>query len=426
MNSLIQACEHDKITIENHDEDDIQKIVSKLNHADEYKYLNIKEKEFNGELSLQASYYIGYKWFDKDNYINISQKKYDFKQIDFLKIFMECFSHPIVSQKMNKSYKIFFDEPLIEIKDQKDEITPFLILHFLQIVKSIVKKGLKKGYVKVTQNLTSKIKGKILVNQTIKQNHFRNRIDKTVCNYQIFTINSLENQILKTALMQCGRYLAGIEDKNIIKILKQNITAFELINTKEVFDSDFRKIKHSPFYKEYKEALNLAKMIFKRFGFSLNQNNSSIRNKIPPYYIHMPELFERYVEVQLLNSGYEIIDGNNSGKIAQWSMRPDFLLPSHKMIIDAKYKFWFGAGRNGLDTENNEYKQDFMQLSLYGRDTIIRKKLGVEDADSDVELLFIYPKSSDKPKELKISDAIEFEKFYKIKKLAILVPYKDT
>jgi len=416
---LIDVEEHKEITTFNEKDK-----LDTFNKANNQEYLDIKYQKFQEKWSLRAGYYIGYRWFDTNqSYIHISQKSHNSKKADYLKMFMECLSHPIVSKKMDKSYKIFFDEPLIEIQDEKDEITPFLIIHFLQIVKMIEKKGLKKGYIKVTQNLTSKIKGKILVNQTIKQNHFRNRIDKTVCNYQIFTINCLENQILKTALMQCGKYLAGVIDDDIIKILKQNITAFEQVDEKEIFDSDFSKIKHSPFYKEYKEALNLAKMIFKRFGFTLDNNDiSNVSNKVPPYYINMPELFERYVELKLLESGYHVEDGNNNGQMAQWQMRPDFLLTDKKIIADAKYKFWFDKGKNQKGKENSEYKDDYMQLSLYGRDNIVRGKLELTD-NQEAKLVFLYPIPNDEIDTTFLN--FESKKFSNIYKIGIGIPSKS-
>jgi len=425
--------------------------LKKLERADEHKYLSVSRsneeilkdhfQDTNKKQQPRAGYFIGCRWFEKEKntFLRVSPK---IKQIDnkifvadYMKMFSECLKDPVVSATIMKNpdklYKIFFDEPSIEIPDVKNEITPFLILHFLQLVKNITKKGLKKGYIKVTENLTSKIKGKILVNQTIKQNHFRNRLEKTVCNYQIFTINCIENQIIKTALMQCSKHLNGIQNNNISKMLRQNITAFELVDSKEVFDSDFSKIKHSPFYKEYKEALKLSQMIFKRFGFSLNSTSSSTTvNKIPPYYINMPELFERYVEVKLREQYPDLIDGNKEA-VAMWGMKPDFLLPSKKMIIDAKYKYWFEGGKSGQNKENSEYKADYMQLSLYGRDLKVRSTLGLEsdDIDSEIDLLFIYPifdniNSLDLDKASDEVDMIDSHKFNRVKRLGLHIPNK--
>jgi 5-methylcytosine-specific restriction enzyme subunit McrC len=233
----------------------------------------------------------------------------------------------------------------------------------------------------------------------------------------------MENQILKTALMKCSKYLFGIQDDTLSKILRQNISAFELVEQREVFNSYFLNIKHSPFYTEYKEALNLAQMIFKRFGFALNESPSSTQlNKIPPYYINMPELFERYTEVKLRQNGYDIIDGNKTNT-AHWQMKPDFLLPSKKMIIDAKYKYWYESGKNEQDSENNEYKEDYMQLSLYGRDMKVRKSLGLQqDDDWEVDLIFIYP-SFNASENLNLEQSQKSQKFNKISKIGLKIPF---
>ena len=435
---IFNANEHDESTIDMHEDfaseinrDYIKK--KRLKAKQDFKYLGINSSDRydtqTGEFKdsvLRANYFIGYRWFkENESYVHVNQKVHNNHQADFMKMFLTCLKDSVVSKTItdspDKLYKIFFNDPMIEIEDEKDEITPFLILHFLELVKNITRKGLKKGYIRVTENLTSKIKGKILINQTIKQNHLKNRLDKTVCNHQIFTINCLENQIIKTALMQCGKYLQNIKDETIYKTLRQNISAFELVDTKDVFSSDFSKIKHSPFYKEYKEALSLAKMIFKRFGFALNNSSTNTQiNKIPPYYINMPELFERYAEVKLREAGYDIIDGNNVGKIAHWQMKPDFLLPSEKMIIDAKYKYWFEKGK-----ENSEYKDDYMQLSLYGRDKLIRRKIELV-ANNEAELLFIYPKLVDDITNAKIDldEKEESKIFNNICKIGLQIPSK--
>lgn len=232
------------------------------------------------------------------------------------------------------------------------------------------------------------MKGKILVNQTIKQNHFQNRLDKTVCSHQVFTVNCIENRILKTALLQCSRYLFGMGSE-VEKLLKLNLSAFESVESKVVSANDFRKIKHSPFYKEYRHALDLAQMIFKRFGFTLSSSKDTYQQKIPPFYIDMPELFERYVEIKLreqyknkLQAGY----GRKNGNSYVWGLRPDFIVKDEKLIIDAKYKYWFD-----VESEDNKFKDDFQQLSLYGRVNQIRDDIGLSD-NEEAGLLFIYPK----------------------------------
>ncbi|MDF1878111.1 hypothetical protein JHD46_00500 [Sulfurimonas sp. SAG-AH-194-C20] len=399
--------------------------LSKLSKEPNKKYLGLSKKYDygNDKICVKPYYYIGYRWFDekKEECIRISPKKSkDGKQADYLKMFLTCLKDPIVSKKMNDCYGIKFNEKWIEIEENEDEITPLIILQFLKVVHNISKKGLKKGYTKITENLTSKIKGKILVNQTIKQNHFKNRLDKTICNHQIFTIDCIENQILKTALFQCSRNLQNINNDDITKLLKFNLNSFELVNTKEIFKSDFSKIKYSPFYKDYKEALILAQMIFKRFGFTLNSSKKDEKIKIPPFYIDMPKLFERYVEVKLREVYPEILDGNTLDIDLKFKMRPDFLLASQNMIIDAKYKYWFY--KNNI---NDDFKDDFQQLSLYGRESNIRQYINLGDSNREANILFIYPEKSAEEYVNNIYKN-KVDGFNNIYKLGIKIPSKES
>ena len=403
MNYLIDNKEHSEITE--------CSLFEKFPNEPKLEYLGIHKVFENDKVILKSFYYIGYLWLD-DEVIHIKPKENKGKKIDYLSMFLECLNDSEVSKHLDETYKIYFEKKWIPIKEKEDIITPLIILHFLKILHSITKKGLKKGYIKVTNNLTSKIKGRINISQTIKHNHTKNRLDKTICNYEIFSIDCIENRILKSALLQCSKYL-NFQNDNIIKLLKQNLNAFELVTPKEIFPSDFDKVKISPFYQEYKEALNLAKMIFKRFGFSLNSYDKNIEYKIPPFVINMPELFERYVEVKLrkqysddLIAGYSQKNGNSY----IWGLRPDFLVKNQKTIIDAKYKYWFADITSDL-------KEDYQQLSLYSRVKQIRNIIGV-DENEIAKIVFVYP-TIDEEKEEKDNN------FCNIIKKSITIPLSN-
>jgi len=431
----IELSEHEKklCSLDNKILDDFDNAYNNKNQKHKYLGLHRIFPNSIGEnatepKNLEAYYYIGYRWLDskEKSYIRISPKthtnihKKDIKA-DYLTMFLTCLSDPIVSQKLDETYKIFFNEKWIKIEqEENDEITPLLILHFLKVVQKISQKGLKKGYVKITENLTSKIKGKILINQTIRKNHLKNRFDRTVCTHQIYTMNCLENQIIKTALKQCSRHLKIDANNDLIKLLKQNLNTFELIDTKEVFNNDFSTIKHSAFYKDYKDALMLAQMIFKQLGFTLDGQCSGKKYKIPPYYIDMPELFERYVEVQLrkeyndnLLPGYSYKFGNSY----EWKLRPDFIIKNGQKIIDAKYKYWI------LDNKSDSRKDDYQQLSLYGRSKQIRDKIGLGRGNDIAELIFIFPKYNENGDAGKIGDKEADTHFINIFDQAIQIPF---
>jgi len=354
-------------------------------------------------------------------FIKVTPKEHQNKYFaDYLTMFLECLNEPTVSKHLTETYKIFPEQELIEIDREDDLITPFLVIHYIKILEKIVKKGLKKGYIRETKNLTSKIKGKILVNKTFMNNHMKNRVDKTYCDYQNYTINCLENQILKTALEQSLKYLSIVKNELIGNIIKKNLNAFELVETKEVFESDFIKIKNSPFYCEYKDAISLARLIFKILGYSLQANIVTGKVKIPPFYINMPELFERFVEVKLrekfnndLICGYNSFDLEHNSYV--WGLRPDFIVKNNNMIIDAKYKYWFGF------YDNDYLKNDYQQLSLYGRILDLKNDISPKEKQ-EPKLFFIYPNL--------ITNEIDFENlesnkdFYNIYKLGLKIPYK--
>lgn len=105
------------------------------------KYLGLHQEK--NESNLKSHYYIGYRWLDDahKDYIHVSPKEnQDGEQADYLKMFVCCLKDPMVSKHLDETYKIFFDEKWIDIEENKDEITPFLVLQFLHIVKDISKK----------------------------------------------------------------------------------------------------------------------------------------------------------------------------------------------------------------------------------------------------------------------------------------------
>ncbi len=425
MISII-AKENQKIVIDEH----IKSTISNFNEIILTKektpeILGLHFEKDNNELILKSSYYIGYIWLESGkSFINITPKKTKNNRVaDFVKMFSDCINDSYVATHLDETYKIFTQQPKIEIDKNKDIITPFIILNFINILYKITKQGLKKGYRRETKNLSSKVKGRILINQTIKSNHFKNKLEKTACDYQKYTTNCLENQILKSALTQSLKYLNFTDNKLIISKIKNISNSFKFVDTKEVFAKDFTKIKLSSFFFDYKEALNLAKLIFNQLGYSLQTKRDEEKIKIPPFYINMPELFERYVEVQLRKtyfdnviSGYSKTSRDKNSYI--WGLRPDFIIKNQNIIIDAKYKYWF------LNPVNDNLKEDLQQLSLYGRIEDLKNNIGT-DKNTESLILFVYPSTEkNNKKEIKIENSELIKGFSNIYKMRIEIPYK--
>lgn len=360
----------------------------------------------DGKLVLKSSYFIGACWLEKNQLALQVEPK--IKNLDYLKMFLECFKHPKVSQELSKIYQIDFNQPKIELDSNKFEITPLLIIHFLQVMKAIVRKGLKKSYYPVEQNLNAKVKGKINIGKTLKHNIFKGQNHKTVCHYQEFGINCVENRLLKKALKFVQFYLAKKSDIKTDDKLKQTLAyclaPFELVSD-NIEIREMKNFKNNAFFKDHAVAIKLAKMILKRFAYNLQ--NTDTKNLTPPFWIDMSLLFEKYV--------YALLLANNEVKYQ--FKHTDFLIDD--IIIDTKYKTGYG--------DKYDYKiEDICQLSGYGREIQIRKKLGLNAEIA--KCLIIYPNKNASdllPDDLWVNGET-IAHFKSFKKIAIKLPSFDT
>ena len=371
---------------------------------------------------IQTSYYVGVDWIDKSKAIYVEPKLNNgTNQTDYLKMLFSALQHPDIADHTDNLFEIKWDAAPIIIEQKQDLLTPLLVVQYLKIVQRIVRKGLKKSYYKVEHNLYGKVKGKINVSQTTKKNLFKNKPLHTYCSYDEFGLNGLENRLLKKALVFVHRYLPGLKNLNSAayteNIFNYINPAFEFVS-EEVSLHDVKHTKTNVFYKEYEEAIRLAKLILKRFGYNISNTDKHAIITTPPFWIDMSKLFELYVLGQLKEKyGNEILYGNKEAK-AKYGL-PDFLLTkeSDKTIIDTKYKPIY---------QDNKYDIDnIRQLSGYGRDKGVLKKLGLlttEDQNMAViKCLIIYPDQK-KDECLWDNDESEIEGFVKFHKRPIKLP----
>lgn len=370
--------------------------------------------------TLNSNFYIGVDWLIKDEVaVYVAPKlNSDKLQIDYLKMLFSCLQHSYVTSNTKELYEIKFEKPYIEIGQERDLLTPFLVVQFLQEVKAIVKKGLKKSYYKVEYNFDAKTKGKILVSQTIKMNIIKNKKTKTFCQYEKFGVNNIENRILKKTLAFVQKYLAFYPEylKFALPVINYCMPAFDEVD-ENIDLKSMNGINFNSFYKEYKEALHISLVILKRFGYNIKEIDSSKNKivKVPPFWIDMPKLFELYVLGLLMDKYFNSIKFQIQGIYGQ----PDFIFVTDniKMIIDTKYKRKY---------QQEKYQaEDIRQLSGYARDTKILSKLGCitqEEKDSVIDCLIIYPDQTASDKladDLKEKPISGFNRFYK---MAIKLP----
>ncbi|MDP4270409.1 MAG: hypothetical protein Q8909_09840 [Bacteroidota bacterium] len=423
-NSIIKLKEHESIK-----DKDLQAIKdlgipfreTAMNSAP--VYLGIKP-------NMEASYYIGADWLTSDISVVILPK---IDNIDFVKMFMCALKFDLASDYFSNIYDIDFDKKSIEYSGHKNQLTPLLIIHYLSMLKRIVKRGLKKDYVLREENLVSKVKGRILVSRNIRANILTQRYDRTYCQFQEYTEDNPENRLLKKALLFAKKFAFHLKSHASYHQLNSQINALlshfiEVSDEIEVYE--IKNISSHKIYREYSEAIRIAKMILRRFSYSIHKVDNYTEST-PAFWIDMSRLYEVYV-YSLLHQAYgDEIEFQVSG-YRQTAV--DFIKKDQKLIIDTKYKPHYSEGNRGI-------VDDIRQISGYARDKkILKRLLGYRfDDDFVPNCLIIYPdkeerlvdsEDEEKDKELQdgfegkdiLSEAVAIKAFSKFYKLSVLLP----
>ncbi len=377
-----------------------------------WDYSQISEEK----ISLRSFYYIGYWWLhskEGEVFIKVVPKLFDEnKEINFMKVLGEIQEDPEVSKELfqqldnRQIFGIKLDAPTIPTFAQMDtNFTIFVILNFLWIVKKLVHKGLKKDYLRISQNLNNCIKGKILIKENLQKNFLKGITNKVTCNFNSYTIDCVENRLIKTALWKIKQFINSrngqfLKNPSLDSTLGFLLKSFEKVNLILPEKNFFDNLKLSIFYKEYKLALELAKIIFHALGFNLLPLQETKTNFfVIPYYINMALLFELYVYKKLREKYKNVFYQYKIGKY-----QPDFLILDNekgKFIADAKYKI-------------NPSPDDWKQLSFYSRLRKIKELFRI-NKEKEIPAFLIFPTVTE---EKEVSEKL----LTNIKKLYISIP----
>lgn len=392
--------------------------VSKLfgDNSKRFCYICVQN---GGNVKLEAGYFIGVDWLveghssivvapklntrledvtekelqeDGIDNVEIDAKDIPGKQvfdkgvtIDYSAMLLQCLSVDFLYEEIKKLVYIDWRAEPIPIKQEQDWLSPLLIVQFLINLKRIVRKGLRKSYYKVSQNLSGKAKGKILVAEQVKRNVFKNNLTKVFCEYEEYDINSAENRLLKKALQFSSSYLDN--HKSVFNHSFSDLQAatnycrpaFETVSG-EVTVYEVNDYRLNPFFAEYEYAIRQAKLIIRRYAYSLSNTSASV-TETPPYWIDMPKLFELYV-YHVLKCKFPA-RGELKYHVRTYGNELDFLINSkdNKIVVDAKYKPVYVYGKN---------HKDIRQLAGYSRLEKVYHELEVEENEI-IDCLIVYP-----------------------------------
>lgn len=350
---------------------------------DGMKLIEWKKPMDNCPLGYYASYIIGAEWTkDREHSVVVTPKR-GMENVDFVSMFYYCFSTGLDAKRFAEIYTINADQPPIEIKGVNFPVGILTVVHFLSVVSHI--RCLKKGYKSRTVNL-KKIRGHVDILKNDRINISQHRYHSIYCEFNDYDVNIPENRIIKKALLFAKKYLkqshlTGKGGVLVNSLYAKCKTKFADVSS-EVNIDQIKETRYHKLFKEYGEALRLAKMILKQYDYNI-RNVAVDDTKVIPFTIDMSLLYEHYVYGLL----YEAYKENVRYQFKSERGYPDFLYCSadYKAIVDTKYIPRFESDNIDLYI--------IRQLSGYGRDKEVLNELGIVDVEnaSPVPCVIVYP-----------------------------------
>lgn len=411
---MIQLREHERLQCNG---SYVQKRENKYNSLQLVRWIESQEKE--RPCGYYASFKIGAEWIDKQECLIVTTKRH-MEHIDFMRMFMTCFTSNLALDSFSKIYRIDIDKPNIKAPALQSVVSPLIVLHFLGIVSRI--KELKKGYIHRIENI-QKVKGHILILKNDRTNISTKRYDRVFCKYSEYSVDIPENKLIKKALLFSQYILNRLNcpstsTTKIKQIFSKALVLFDCVSD-EVEIRQVKQLRAHKLFTDYDEAIRLAKLILQMFDYNMS-NVIHNDGTVVPFWLDMSLLYEHYVYGLLYEAYREKICYQFQSKTG----RPDFLykLKDHSAILDTKY----------IPKYENESLDTYVvrQLSGYARDRRILKHLQYRK-EAPISCVIIYPKEGkqirnpflNQPLEELFTAIPELLAFYKIEvSLPVLSP----
>lgn len=257
-------------------------------------------------------------------------------------------------------YEIFWDDEMIEAPTEEKGGDLLLAISFIKSCQSICRKHVKSQMAFQEGNLNGKLLGSLMISKQIKYNVVQGREDRLYCKYPVFTIDTLENRILKSAVHKAEKIIKknNFKSKEIISMVTYCKTSLRNVNFVHINKSDFSKTNVTGFNSYYKQAIDLSKLILNNIKINdLSDNENNDKKKIIPYAIRMESLFEFYVrssikmylEKNKMNFSEIVLDEYRSPRINPLSTLKDrsnnvYLMKSYIPDIALKKKYVSDTG----------------------------------------------------------------------------------
>ena len=339
-----------------------------------------------GKEQIKVKNYVGVIQTADNVQIEILPKSTASSSKEARKIFLKMLQRFHSYQSLSHAHLAISHLPLFEI----------FVRVFLDELDKLFILGLGRNYEKIEGNEVY-VKGKVLVNENIRQNLFRT--DTVFISYDAFLHDIAQNRILKTCLQHLDTYTFTSHTKRRIW---QCLSVFEEVSScKNIYDDLMKSQVNTPIFERYDKVLHWSKIFLNHQSFlPFSGNHLQIALLFPMEALfenYVGKLFQKYTSndfiVRLQDREKHLIDKHIEK--SRFRLIPDIVLekinstPKEVLIFDTKWKLI----DNSRPKQNYSIEQtDLYQMYAYG------KKYGSQ------KLFLIYPANEDFMNPLEVFD----------------------
>ena len=241
-----------------------------------------------------------------------------------------------------------------ELKRKYNSILDLYYQLFIDEVLLLLSRGLIKQYRKTEGNVSA-LKGRLLFSKNIQLNLIRK--DKFYTSHQTYDQDYIFNQILLKAIDILGQTSYSSQ---ILDSVRKIRVMMDEISLRDIYASDFDKIRWGRKTESYRKAINIAQLIILNYAPDIKAGKENMLAII----FDMNKLWEEYVFrlLQIANKDgkYRLSFQNSKRFWETKTIRPDILIENieqkSKFIIDTKWK---------MISSNNPSDDDLKQMYAY-------------------------------------------------------------
>jgi 5-methylcytosine-specific restriction enzyme subunit McrC len=228
--------------------------------------------------------------------------------------------------------------------DDKTKLLDLLAKVLLNATKILLKRGIDRNYIDYTADIAG-VKGKLAISETLKSNLLLKQ--RTICSFDEFSANILQNQLLFTTLYRLTR-TAGV-DKGLKNELKKVMWMFSGVELVEIRVSMFKQVKLHRNNRLYGFIMKVCQLVYENsmlaetagaWEFSDFTRDERKMNQLFEAFIrNFYRIEQKVFKVRRENIDWQLTAVDVATTKYLPVMETDITLESktHKIIIDAKY-----------------------------------------------------------------------------------------